>query len=146
MENKDTTLYYVWVKGEERSLSPRFNTREFCCQCSHSTCVEQRISKDLITRLTTLREEIGKPLTVTSGFRCGKHQQDLRDKGVNTVISKASQHELGNAADIKVKNTPVDEWTLLAKKYFFAIGLASTFLHLDTRPLRPDGSYTIWKY
>ncbi len=138
--------YYIWTNGDKDSINQYFNVSEFSCQCKHKECLEQRISVDLVTRLTTLREAVGKPLRVTSGFRCKAHQDDLRASNVNTVVSTQSQHELGNAADVQFRQLKVDDWTLETKKLFFTIGLSSTFLHLDTRPLKADGSYRIWKY
>jgi uncharacterized protein YcbK (DUF882 family) len=47
----------------------------------------------LVTSLQTLRNQIGVPITVTSGFRCKVH---------NVAVSKIekSEHSYGTAADI----------------------------------------------
>lgn len=72
--------YYIWKKGERAKLSEYFSTSEFDCQCHHDTCVEQRISVDLINKLDLVRIESNSPIYITSGFRCSRHQQDLRDQ------------------------------------------------------------------
>lgn len=65
--------------------------------------------EELITKiLEPLREAYGKPLTVSSGFRCPKLNQAVG--GVAT-----SAHKTGYAADIQVKNVEdlfnfVTEW------------------------------------
>lgn len=59
--------------------------------------------KDLVDNiLDPLREAYGKPIIVTSGYRCEK---------LNTLLkgSKTSQHRFGQAADIKtVSDTPTE--------------------------------------
>ena len=144
--------YYIWNKGEREKLSEYFNTHEFDCQCVHNSCVEQRISQDLINKLTLVRIENKSPLHITSGFRCGKHQQDLRNqlnsgkKSLTVVASKTSQHELGNAADISPRIGTIAKLRKVVETLFDSIGLAKTFLHVDTRPKKQDGSKRIWNY
>lgn len=144
MEIKDG--YVIWNKGGDEKLSDYFKQSEFTCQCSYDDCKEQKISQELIRRLSGLREHIRCPIKITSGFRCIKHQKDLRESGVNTVVAQLSQHELGNAADIKCSSLPMDQFVTEIKTLFFSVGLATNFVHVDLRPLREDGSYRIWKY
>ena len=49
----------------------------------------------LADNLQVLRDEIGKPITITSGYRSPKHNKAIGG-------AKNSQHILGNAADFKV--------------------------------------------
>lgn len=134
--------YFIWKKGAKKEyLSNWFTTKEFECQCSYDTCVEQRISKELIDKLTRIREEVKSPLFITSGFRCEKHQEDLRKKGANTVVAKKSQHELGNAVDVWCGSLTTLDFLKVCERYFKSIGVALNFLHLDTRP-----EYRRWKY
>jgi uncharacterized protein YcbK (DUF882 family) len=144
--------YYVWNKGERVKLSDYFSTQEFDCQCHYSDCVEQKISADLINKLSLVRIENKSPLYITSGFRCCKHQQDLRNqlnsgkKSLTVVASKVSQHELGNAADISPRIGTISKLRKVVDLVFDSIGLAKTFLHVDTRPKKQDGSKRIWNY
>lgn len=127
--------YFIWYKGYEHPLSKHFGTREFTCQCKHDTCKEQRISKELIRRLEEIREDIQQPMIVTSGFRCSRHQEDIRNSGVSTVAAKKSTHELGEAADIvpKDKKDVKGKFLLVCAHYFDSIGLSDRFLHVDLR-------------
>ena len=74
-------------------LSKNFNRSEFACKgencCGHSAPVHP----DLIEALQALRDRIGKPLSITSGFRCNRH---------NKAVGGAEQsfHTLGMAADV----------------------------------------------
>jgi len=125
--------YYTWKKGESIQLGAHFNSHEFDCQCKYEDCVEQKISSALIARLENVRSDLGQGLRITSGYRCAKHQVDLRAQGVNTVVAKKSTHELGDAADAQPANRNMDGFETICAKYFDSIGLAKTFLHLDTR-------------
>lgn len=135
--------YFVWNKGVKREyLSDFFTTKELECKCTRDTCKEQRISEELITKLTTIREEINSPLFITSAFRCPEHQEHLRSAGVNTVVAKKSQHELGNAVDVSSGSLTIDKFLEVCERYFDSIGVARNFLHLDTR----KGVKRRWKY
>ena len=117
-------------KNENVQLNQYFNSNEFQCQCSNLECKEQTIAEQLLKDLVDLREAFGAPVTITSGFRCHKHQIELAAGGAETAVG-TSQHELGNAADIKA----VDMTKLFneAAKIFLAIGTSKRFLHVDLR-------------
>lgn len=131
----DNTEFYSWKKGVDIKLSTHFNSKEFTCHCNFPDCINQRISKQLIDKLEIIRVEIDQPLIVTSGFRCMKHQAFLRAAGVNTVVAKQSQHELGNAADIVPEDQNNIRTTFLetVESEFDSIGLSDNFLHVDLR-------------
>lgn len=134
--------YYIWNKSDKKEyLSKWFITKEFQCQCQYKTCVEQKISKLLIDKLDALREEIKHPISITSAFRCSQHQEDLRKKGVNTVVAKKSQHELGNAVDLRCSSLLLFDLLKICERYFNSIGIGINFLHVDLRP-----EYRRWKY
>lgn len=134
---------FVWTKGENPSINEHFNAHEFACQCSYNDCCTQQISMDLIDRLTQIREALGEPIRITSGYRCHKHQLDLTSQGLETA-NGLSQHEVGMAADIQCR----DMHGLLqeCKKHFNSIGVANSFIHVDMRPLKADGSPRWWSY
>lgn len=139
---KEDDKFYYWDKGERTKLTDNFSTQEFDCQCHNEDCVEQKMSKDCINRLQEIRTEIGCPLNVTSAFRCAKHQEEIRNSGESTVVAKKkSTHEDGEAADVTPRSKTIDELLTVSEKHFTSIGLASTFIHLDTRP-----GYRRWNY
>jgi uncharacterized protein YcbK (DUF882 family) len=123
----DLKLYFLFKKGELVQLSKNFNSLELQCKCRNPECVEQRISKDLVDNLQKLREEYGKSITVTSGYRCLKH-----NRSIGSVDN--SQHVPGNAVDIT--GADLNAIYAIAEKYFDAVGDSRTkgrFVHLDTR-------------
>ena len=139
--------YYIWNKGDDVLFHSKsnFTTEEFSCNCKFPDCKKQKISKDLIDKLDSIRLEIKQPLYITSGYRCVKYQNFLRAAGVSTVVAKLSQHELGNAADIVPKDQKNIRTTFLevVAKYFKSIGLSDHFLHVD---LREDKEQRRWEY
>ena len=134
--------YYVWKKGEIFPFNKYFKTSEFDCQCKLKDCIDQKVSIKLIGKLVELREAIQEPLTVTSGFRCKAHQEEIRASGVSTVVAKVSTHETGDAADIKPTRTSIKDFETMAARFFMAIGIAKNFLHLDLR----DDKVRRWPY
>ena len=64
-----------------------FKVREFRCKC----CGVAYVNQSIIDLCDRIREELGKPIAVTSGYRCSKH---------NSAVGGAvrSQHVLGTAA------------------------------------------------
>lgn len=136
--DEDTGLY-LWNKTFDLKLSPHFTSSEFACHCKHAECREQKIAVDLIEKLEQVRVEFGAPIFITSGYRCGLHQADLRKQGYETAAG-ISTHEQGRAADIRARQlTPLYPIT---EKYFKAVGQARTFLHVDLR----DDKTRRWTY
>lgn len=135
---------YIWKKGEKFKLTPHFSTAEFVCHCNYEDCVDQKISKELVTKLEQIRNEVAQPLIISSAYRCSKHQNKLREDGVNTVVAqKISQHELGKAVDAvpKDRKNVLGSFLTICEKHFTAIGTSEQFLHLDLRK-----QYIRWKY
>ena len=134
--------YYVWTKGDNEWINNWFKTKEFQCQCKNDDCVEQKISIELIRRLTDIREYTKSPMRVNSGFRCTKHQEEIRNSGTSTVVAKKSTHETGDAADISVSSLTTGALIPVAEKHFKSIGIATNFIHVDLR----DDKVRRWKY
>lgn len=132
---QENNEFFFWIKGDVYSLDKDnyFKTSEFTCHCKNKSCKEQKISKELISKLVELRKTVNEPLIVTSGFRCAEYQDQLRRQGENTVVAKKSQHEEGCAADVKPTRMKIPVFLNLVAKLFKSIGIASTFLHLDLR-------------
>jgi zinc D-Ala-D-Ala carboxypeptidase len=125
--------HITWIKGEKIPVGKYFHSNEFMCRCNFLACQEQRISKDLVGRLDRIRERLGRPLQITSAYRCSEYQQVLRKNGVSTVVAKKSTHEDGEAADARPLDKNMEGFLQICETEFESIGIANTFLHLDTR-------------
>jgi len=115
-------------------MSEYFKPEEFMCHCG---CGEKDVNPKLVELLDRIRESFGKPITIMSGRRCEAH---------NTKVggAKHSQHVLGNAADIKVKDVPAKEVQEYLMKHFDddckGLGRYNSFTHIDVR----EGKIARW--
>lgn len=130
-----------WTRANGAWKSRHFVAKEFNCTCG--VCHSQVISDDLVEDLDCVREEVGIPVVVTSGYRCRKRQDDLRKQGYETAAG-ISSHEMGLAADITLRcedHSP-ENWDRLRAavlKQFaqHSVGEAKSFFHVDRRPNGP---------
>ena len=113
-----------------------FDEYEFACHCDrHGVDAEGHpildhiIDKRLVDVLDRIRERLGVPITVNSGYRCPEHNAEVG--GVSD-----SQHVLGTAADITYDGIDVDYLAEIAEecgadgigKYYY-----QDFVHIDVR-------------
>ena len=121
-----------YKRGSNQRLSKYFNSNEFDCHCGE--CETTLIDEVLITRLGIMREALGAPIVVLSGFRCAKRQQQLRDAGLETS-NGISSHENGLAADIYSRGFNGSHLASKARESNFKrIGEAAEWIHVDTKP------------
>lgn len=118
-------------------ISAHFDSKEFECQCG---CGLSDMNPLLIDGLEKLRSVIGnKPIIVTSGRRCEKHNAETPN------ASKNSQHVKGNAADIKVAGMSPEELREAAYKVpqfkDGGIGIYNWGIHVDVRGKRARWDY-----
>lgn len=132
-----------FTKGSTKEVSKGFKACEFDCPCTN--CAVTLVDSELVSMLSALREKVGKPIAITSGYRCTKHQQELKNSGYETAQG-VSQHSLGKAADIVVSGMDISGLIADAIEVGFkSIGAGKTFLHLDTRGIE-DGKTRYWTY
>lgn len=117
-------------------LSEHFLASEFACSC----CNVSNVNPKLIAALEQLRAIVQKPINITSGYRCKKH--NARTPGA----AHNSQHTLGNAADIHVRGLSVVQLAAAALEVpdFKNGGIGqyprNGFVHVDVR-----GSRARWR-
>lgn len=107
-----------------------FKSDEFKCKCG---CEEFDFSQNLADKLNTVREILGKPIVINSGFRCKKHNLDSGG-------SATSSHCKGLAVDIKAVDS-VYRHQLLKVLFFVGfnrIGIDKKFIHVDIDEDKPQ--------
>ena len=77
-------------------ITKNFTLSEFCGDILPQTSVIINLTSLCLNCLQPLRDGLGKPVIITSGYRTPEHNKNVG--GVPT-----SQHLYGQAADIKVK-------------------------------------------
>lgn len=111
-----------------------FKESEFRCRGRNCCGGEAKVQPALVYALDDLREAYGKPLVITSGYRCPAHNQAVSTTGPN------GPHTTGLACDIAISGR--DAYTLLrlamASGKFTGVGVHQSgygrFLHLDMIP------------
>ena len=120
------------------SKTPNFKREEF--RCSH--CGKDGMQQEFMDKFQTLRTAYGKPMKVTSGYRCAAHP-------IEAAKAKPGAHASGCAVDIGVQGAEAHRLLAMALNAGFSgIGVqqkgSGRFIHLDTLtgPTRP----TVWSY
>ena len=138
----------MWMEQEWRW--PNFTLHEMACRgtdCQGTgvgcgTCEMVPAFMDLLQQI---RNEYGKPMIVTSGYRCPAHNAKVSTTGKN------GPHVLGEAVDIKVYGRDAHRLIKIAIAYgMTGIGVKQhgphdgRFVHLDT--LQGETRPWIWSY
>ena len=118
-----------------------FRLEEFACK----HCGENKIEHELIDKLQSLREDLGFPFVITSGYRCSEHPVERKK-------SKPGTHNLGIAVDIGCSHKQALQIVSAAEGYgFTGIGVNQKgngrFIHLDIGKATDDRPRPhIWSY
>lgn len=111
-------------------LSKHFKKKEFECKCGCGLGLKDGdVNPKLVEVLEDVRTHFGKPVVINSGLRCEAHNKKVGG-------TKASQHLLGTAADIRIAGvSPNDVHAYLNGKYTgkYGVGKYRTFTHIDVR-------------
>lgn len=120
-----------------------FTDAEVKCKCG---CEKQQMQPDFMKKLDLLRAHYGKPLHVTSGFRCESYNCKVSTTGPN------GPHTTGRAVDISITGPEAFRLVQLAlgSHSFSGIGIQQTgphegrFIHLDD--LKGSQRPWLWSY
>lgn len=114
-------------------LTTNFSLSEFN---KHNFTVPTDVLRNLIElakNLQVLRDEVKKPIKITSGYRSPEHNAKIGG-------AKASQHITGKAADIKIEGMTPKQVAAVIEKLIAAgkiteggIGIYKTWVHYDIR-------------
>lgn len=121
-------LTYSYKYAAEKRLSPHFRVREFHSKHDPSDIV--KVDERLIYLLENIRNYVGKPVHINSGYRSPEYNKTLKN------ASPRSQHCHGKAADIWVEGVTPKQIADIAECYLGSsggIGIYKTFTHVDVR-------------
>jgi len=104
-------------------MSKNFKEEEFACKCR---CKTNKIKPELIDYLQEFRDELGLPITISSGYRCPGH-----NTAVGGVMN--SSHTFGIAADLQCSDLDRLAKIIEDKYPRFSLGRYDSFLHFDIR-------------
>ena len=123
--------------------SKNFSNKEL--SCSH--CGENKFDQKTLDALQGLREAIGKPLKISSAYRCPVHNQKVSSTGV------LGPHTTGKAIDILCSGSFAHEvlsYAMIRSSVWKGIGISqkgdhkSRFIHLDT--IETNNRPWVWSY
>lgn len=112
-------------------MSKYFKPSELACKCHRCAGQDNTgpvgIDSHLYEVLDKIRERVGKPVYINSGYRCPEHNEEVGG-------SPNSQHKLGIAADIRWEGiNPVKDAKIAFECGADGIGVYASFLHVDVR-------------
>ena len=117
---------YIMEKDGNTKLTDHFKVKEFACKDGSQIIF---IDKYLVSILDVLRNQIGKPIIITSGYRTPEWNKKCNG-------AKYSYHMRGMAADIRVNGMSAKE---LANKLNAIVPdgcgiiVYNTWVHFDVR-------------
>ena len=103
-----------------------FKEKEFACKCCGQLppLARENVKALVCEVLDPVREKLGMPIVVNSGYRCEKHNKDVG--GV-----KNSQHLRGEAADIYCQDNERLKQLIIENGKFDQLITYPTFLHVS---------------
>ena len=117
-----------------------FHPKEFACSC----CGNTGMQTDVLEALDMIRESYGKPMVVSSGYRCPVHPSEV----FRSSAGRIGEHTQGLAADIAVSGSDARDLVKVALDLSVPrIGVnqkgSGRFIHLGFCQSKPAG---IWSY
>lgn len=115
-------------------LTKNFTEEEFDCPC----CLKVEMSTAFMDRLQKARDIASVPFHITSGWRCKKHNKEVRGH-------ESSEHLYGQAADISCSDSRSRYIiiTSLLEAGFTRIGIGMNFIHAGAGSKAKN---VIWTY
>ena len=123
--------------------SKNFSEKELSCSC----CEENKFDQKTLDALQELRDAVGKPLSISSAYRCPTHNQKVSSTGIT------GPHTTGKAVDILCSGKFAHEvlsFAMIRSSVWKGIGISqknehgSRFIHLDT--IEATNRPWIWSY
>ena len=101
------------------------NDVRLACRC----CGRKEMNDDFMRKLDLLREQYGKPISITSGFRCADYNSKISSTGKNGA------HTTGRAVDIACstsrERSELMRLLLHPDSPFTRVTPAKNFIHID---------------
>lgn len=106
-----------------------FKEKEFACKCCGQLppLARENVKALVDVILDPVREQLGKPIVVNSGYRCEKH-----NKAVGGV--RNSQHLQGQAADVACADLKRLKALIIENGQFDQLIDYGTFFHVSYKP------------
>ena len=122
--------------------SEHFSSEELMCKCG---CGVSRMDGVFMERLEAVRRQFGKPMKITSAYRCPLHP--IEKSKSHNGNKPTGMHPNSRAVDVAVERGDALKLIQIAlEQGMRGIGVqqksTGRFIHMDDR----DGEPTIWSY
>lgn len=121
-------LTFSYSADKEKNISAHFKVKEFHSRKDPADLV--KVDERLIELLENIRNFVGKPVNINSGYRSAAYNATIKNAVPN------SQHVQGKAADIRINGVSPAQVAQIAECFLGSsggIGIYSTFTHVDVR-------------
>ena len=118
---------YIMDTDANKKVGEHFKVREFACKDGSQVVF---IDSYLVTILDILRDQVGKPVYINSGYRTPARNNKVGG-------AKYSYHMRGMAADIRIEDMTAKEIANKLNKIIpssCGIIVYASWVHVDTRP------------
>lgn len=132
----------------EWSDMEHFKPGEFACRCGECGSDGREMNMEFVFALNQLRERSGRPMKITSGYRCPAYNDRIASTG------RDGPHTTGRAADIGISGAPafhlVQQCSLGG--WMNGIGInqkgphEKRFIHLDDLTAPDHPRPRVWTY
>ena len=124
-------------------ITRNFTSDEMACAC----CGKADMDEEFMKVLQSIRDEMQRPLKITSGYRCQKHNEQVSHTG------KSGPHTYAKAADILISGADAMRLFAVAQKHGVSgVGMSQKgdhnkrFVHLDILSPEEGPRPTVWTY
>lgn len=124
---------------------PNFSAKELRCKCGKCNSDGSEMQPEFMDSLQQLREQFGKPMALSSAYRCRRHPEEAKK-------AEPGEHAMGLAVDVQIRGADAVQILHLALNLGFTrIGISqkgnSRFIHLGRAPTGGRlPSPALWSY
>jgi uncharacterized protein YcbK (DUF882 family) len=136
------------IGGLAMMLTKNFSSAEMMCSCG---CGEDSMDPDFMSILQNIRDEMQRPLRISSGVRCAKRNMEVSSTGKNGPHVPRATGTM--ASDILIAGADALRLIDIARKHGISgVGIsqrgahAKRFIHIDTLSDDKHPRPTMWSY
>ena len=129
-------------------ITKNFSSGEMMCSCG---CGEDSMDPDFMSILQNIRDEMQRPLRISSGVRCAKRNMEVSSTGKNGPHVPRTTGTM--ASDILIAGADALRLIDIARKHGISgVGIsqrgthAKRFIHIDTLSEETHPRPTMWSY
>ena len=136
------------IGGLAMMITKNFSSGEMMCSCG---CGEDSMDPDFMSILQNIRDEMQRPLRISSGVRCAKRNMEVSSTGKNGPHVPRITGTM--ASDILIAGADALRLIDIARKHGISgVGIsqrgahAKRFIHIDTLSDDKHPRPTMWSY